>query len=105
MEKLGQVDMDHMQRRVVCISQDSFYRELTPAEKLKAEKGQYNFDHPDAFDNDMILLTLQDILAGVKCQIPVYDYRTNSLYVCQLIIMRTRNVYACVRIIFCLFLE
>ncbi|KAF7379356.1 hypothetical protein HZH66_014727 [Vespula vulgaris] len=79
MEKLGQVDMDHMQRRVVCISQDSFYRELTPAEKLKAEKGQYNFDHPDAFDNDMILLTLQDILAGVKCQIPVYDYRTNSL--------------------------
>ncbi|XP_047367247.1 uridine-cytidine kinase isoform X3 [Vespa velutina] len=79
MEKLGQVDMDHMQRRVVCISQDSFYRELTPAEKLKAEKGQYNFDHPDAFDNDMILLTLQGILAGVRCQIPAYDYRTNSL--------------------------
>ncbi|KOX79373.1 putative uridine-cytidine kinase [Melipona quadrifasciata] len=80
MEKLGQVDMDHMQRQVVCISQDSFYRDLSPAEKLKAEKGQYNFDHPDAFDNDLILQTLQDILAGVKCEIPAYDYRTNSLY-------------------------
>ncbi|XP_076380274.1 uridine-cytidine kinase isoform X2 [Megalopta genalis] len=79
MEKLGQVDMDHMQRQVVCISQDSFYRDLSPAEKRKAEKGQYNFDHPDAFNNDLILQTLQDILAGVKCEIPAYDYRTNSL--------------------------
>ncbi|XP_031849534.1 uridine-cytidine kinase isoform X2 [Nomia melanderi] len=79
MEKLGQVDMDHMQRQVVCISQESFYRDLSPAEKLKAEKGQYNFDHPNAFDNDLILQTLQDILAGVKCEIPAYDYRTNSL--------------------------
>ncbi|XP_063974205.1 uridine-cytidine kinase isoform X1 [Diachasmimorpha longicaudata] len=79
MEKLGQVDMDHQERQVVCISQDSFYRDLTPAEKLRAEKGQYNFDHPDAFDNDLILQTLQDILAGIKCEIPAYDYRTNSL--------------------------
>ncbi|CAK9821838.1 Uridine-cytidine kinase [Anthophora retusa] len=60
-------------------STDSFYRDLSSAEKLKAEKGQYNFDHPDAFDNDLILQTLQDILAGVKCEIPAYDYRTNSL--------------------------
>ncbi|XP_012253357.1 uridine-cytidine kinase isoform X1 [Athalia rosae] len=79
MEKLGQVDMDHTERQVVCISQDSFYRELSPAEKLKAEKGQFNFDHPDAFDNDRILQTLQDILAGVKCEIPAYDYRSNSI--------------------------
>ncbi|KAK0088711.1 hypothetical protein PV325_010979 [Microctonus aethiopoides] len=79
MEKLGQVDMDHTERQVVCISQDSFYRDLTQAEKIRAEKGQYNFDHPDAFDNDLILQTLQDILAGIKCEIPAYDYRTNSL--------------------------
>ncbi|XP_043275057.1 uridine-cytidine kinase isoform X2 [Venturia canescens] len=79
MEKLGQVDMDHTERQVVCISQDSFYRDLTPAEKIKAEKGLYNFDHPDAFDNDLILQTLQDILSGIKCEIPAYDYRTNSL--------------------------
>ncbi|XP_022193145.1 uridine-cytidine kinase isoform X2 [Nilaparvata lugens] len=78
MEKLGQVDVDHTERQVVCISQDSFYRELTPENKLKAAKGQYNFDHPDAFNEDLILQTLQDILAGKKCQIPVYDYRTNS---------------------------
>lgn len=78
MEKLGQVDMDTTQRQVICISQDSFYRELTPAEKAKAEKGLFNFDHPDAFNNDLIVQTLRDILAGKKCEIPVYDYKTNS---------------------------
>lgn len=46
MEKLGQVDVDHTERKVVTISQDYFYRELTPAGKAKALKGQYNFDHP-----------------------------------------------------------
>ncbi|XP_044016809.1 uridine-cytidine kinase-like isoform X1 [Aphidius gifuensis] len=84
MEKLGQVDMDHQERQVVCISQDSFYRDLTPAEKIRAEKGQYNFDHPDSFDNDLILQTLKDILAGVKCEIPAYDYKTNSIIKDQL---------------------
>lgn len=92
MEKLGQVDMDHQQRQVVCISQDSFYRDLTPAEKLKAEKGQYNFDHPDAFDNDLILQTLQDILAGVKCEIPAYDYRTNRVYVIWVFLMEKKYI-------------
>lgn len=46
MEKLGQVDVDHTERQVVTISTDSFYRELTPEEAVRAAKGQYNFDHP-----------------------------------------------------------
>lgn len=78
MEKLGQVDVDHTERQVVTISQDSFYRELSPVDKAKAQKGQYNFDHPDAFNDELIYKSLQDILAGKKVQIPVYDYRTNS---------------------------
>jgi len=78
MEKLGQDEIDHRQRQVVCISQDSFYRELNPSEKLKAAKGLFNFDHPDAFDNQLILKTLQDILDGRMCQIPLYDFKTNS---------------------------
>lgn len=46
MEKLGQAGMTQQERQVVCISQDSFYKELTPAEKSKAVRGQFNFDHP-----------------------------------------------------------
>ena len=38
MEKLGQDDIDHSQRRVVCISQDAFYRELNEEEAAKAAK-------------------------------------------------------------------
>lgn len=46
MELLGQNKVDHRQRKVAIISQDSFYRVLTPEQKAKALKGQYNFDHP-----------------------------------------------------------
>ena len=79
MTELGQTDMEHDQRQVVTISQDSFYRELTAAEKVKAFQGLYNFDHPDAFNEQLMYETLQAILKGVKVEIPAYDYRANSL--------------------------
>ncbi|XP_037963930.1 uridine-cytidine kinase isoform X1 [Plutella xylostella] len=78
MEKLGQQHKDHAERRVVCISQDSFYRSLNPAERLRAERGQFNFDHPDAFDDKKLLAVLKDILAGKKVDIQEYDYVNNS---------------------------
>lgn len=46
MELLGQNKIDHHQRQVVILSQDSFYKVLTPEQKAKALKGQFNFDHP-----------------------------------------------------------
>lgn len=46
MELLGQNKIDHHQRQVAILSQDSFYRVLTPEQKAKAQKGQFNFDHP-----------------------------------------------------------
>lgn len=64
--------------QVVCISQDSFYRELDTAEKAKADKGLFNFDHPSAFNDVQVLQVLQDVLAGKKVEIPVYDYKNNA---------------------------
>ncbi|XP_072935309.1 uridine-cytidine kinase isoform X1 [Epargyreus clarus] len=78
-EKLGQQHKEQTERRVVCISQDSFYRTLTPSERLRAERGQFNFDHPDAFDDKKLLATMRDILAGKKVEIPEYDYIANSI--------------------------
>ncbi|KAK3546241.1 hypothetical protein QTP70_025168, partial [Hemibagrus guttatus] len=78
MELLGQNKIDHRQRQVVILSQDSFYNVLTPEQKAKAGKGQFNFDHPDAFDNELILKTLHDIMQGKTVQIPVYDFVTHS---------------------------
>ena len=41
------------ERRVVLISQDSFYRGLSPSE-LKGVN-EYNFDHPNAMDQEAIM--------------------------------------------------
>ena len=40
----------------------------------------FSMQFSDAFNNDLILQTLRDILAGKKCEIPVYDFKTNSRY-------------------------
>lgn len=58
MEKLGQVDVDHTERQVVTISQDSFYRELSQQDKAKALKGQYNFDHPGKLMLSLVYLII-----------------------------------------------
>ena len=49
MEQLDQDRVESDQRRVVIISQDSFYRELSPGEAEDAKVGNFNFDHPGDF--------------------------------------------------------
>ncbi|XP_070780654.1 uridine-cytidine kinase 1 isoform X2 [Enoplosus armatus] len=78
MELLGQNKVDHRQRKVAIVSQDSFYRVLTPDQKGKALKGQYNFDHPEAFDNELMYKTLKDIAEGRVVEVPTYDFVTHS---------------------------
>ncbi|XP_068429533.1 uridine-cytidine kinase 1 [Clinocottus analis] len=78
MELLGQNKVDHRQRKVAIISQDSFYRVLTPEQKAKALKGQYNFDHPEAFDSELMYRTLKDIEQGKVVEVPTYDFVTHS---------------------------
>ncbi|XP_074178408.1 uridine-cytidine kinase 2 isoform X1 [Rhinolophus sinicus] len=75
---LGQNEVDYRQKQVVILSQDSFYRVLTAEQKAKALKGQFNFDHPDAFDNELIFKTLKEITEGRTVQIPVYDFVSHS---------------------------
>ena len=45
-DQLGEIVVNSQLRRVVMVSQDSFYRELTTTERVLAERGQFNFDHP-----------------------------------------------------------
>ncbi|KAG1706148.1 Uridine-cytidine kinase 2-B [Nymphon striatum] len=78
MEKLGQDSVDQRQRQVICLSQDSFYRELTEEEKILASKGQFNFDHPDAFDHELLYPTLKKIIAEEVVNVPKYDFKLNA---------------------------
>jgi uridine kinase len=77
---------------VVSISQDSFYRELSDSEKTLAVKGRFNFDHPDAFDEELMYTTMKEILEGKKVTINLYDYRTNSIDQAQTITIYPADV-------------
>eukprot|EP01136_Pigoraptor_vietnamica_P036722 Opistho-1_new@103689 len=63
---------------VVLLSMDSFYKELSGAELDRAHKNEYNFDHPDAFDVDLVVATLQKLKEGKNVEVPVYDFGTHS---------------------------
>jgi len=78
MESLRLIDLENVERQVVHLSQDSFYRELKGGDSVRAAKGLYNFDHPDAFDDALMEKCLKDIIAGKITRVPVYDLKSNS---------------------------
>lgn len=57
---------------------DSFYKVLSPEQSARASKSDYNFDHPDAFDFDLLEETLRRLRAGKSVEVPVYDFSTHS---------------------------
>lgn len=78
MEKLGH-DL-YNKERVLCISQDSFYKPLTPEQKSEAAEGDYDFDHPDALDNQLMKTVIEEIIDGKTVKLPVWDFITHSRY-------------------------
>jgi len=78
MERLAQEGMGNLEKQVVSLSQDSFYRELDEQEIALANKGKFNFDHPNAFDNELMESCLKDIMEGRPTKVPVYDFKTNA---------------------------
>ncbi|TSS48091.1 Uridine-cytidine kinase-like 1 [Bagarius yarrelli] len=63
---------------VVLLSMDSFYKVLSDDEQLLAASNDYNFDHPDAFDFDLLVSTLRKLKQGKSIKIPVYDFSTHG---------------------------
>lgn len=63
---------------VSLVSMDSFYKVLNKEEKAAANRNDYNFDHPNAFDFDLILKTLQELKKGNQVEIPIYNFTTHS---------------------------
>ena len=61
---------------VTVLSHDNYYRpydELTIEERRKV-----NYDHPDAFDTEMMNEHLKQLKAGKPIHCPIYDYTTYS---------------------------
>ena len=65
--------------RVASVTQDCFYKNLSPEEREQAYQSNYNFDHPNAFDwkhTRDVLHCLRDGAPSVA--IPTYDFVTHS---------------------------
>ncbi|XP_061481959.1 uridine-cytidine kinase-like 1 [Rhineura floridana] len=63
---------------VVLLSMDSFYKVLTKEQQQLAACNEYNFDHPDAFDFDLLISVLRKLKEGKSVKVPVYDFTTHS---------------------------
>lgn len=66
------------QRWVSLLSMDSYYREYLPEEKLCIRANNFNFDHPNAFDLNLLIETLKRLKQGKQVTVPVYDFTTHS---------------------------
>lgn len=61
---------------VVYLQQDSYYRNL--GDMPLDLRHRVNFDHPDAFDTELLMNHLEALRAGESIEQPTYDYPTHS---------------------------
>ncbi|PKA63798.1 Uridine kinase-like protein 4 [Apostasia shenzhenica] len=69
------IDQLHDQR-VALVNQESFYYDLTGQEMALVH--EYNFDHPDAFDTENLLYSLENLKHGRAIDIPNYDLKAQK---------------------------
>ncbi|RNB86272.1 uridine kinase [Brevibacillus panacihumi] len=62
--------------RVAMIEQDSYYKDQSHLSF--EERVSTNYDHPLAFDNDLLLTHLQELLQGRAIEKPIYDFKEHN---------------------------
>lgn len=50
---------------------------LNKDEQELAAKNEYNFDHPDAFDFELLVNILRKLKKGKSIKVPVYDFTSH----------------------------
>ncbi|XP_058776328.1 uridine kinase-like protein 5 [Vicia villosa] len=63
-------------QRIVLINQDSFYHSLN--DDILQKVNDYNFDHPDAFDIELMLSSMEKLKHGQPASIPNYNMSTRK---------------------------
>jgi uridine kinase len=58
--------------RVAYLEHDAYYRDLS--HMTIEERRQVNFDHPDAFDSELLCQHIEELQAGRAVEQPVYSY-------------------------------
>jgi len=62
--------------QIVVLPQDAYYKDQShlPME----ERVKVNYDHPDAFDTELLIHHLQALKQGEAIEMPVYDFKTHT---------------------------
>ena len=62
--------------RVAVITHDSYYRAQN--DMSYEERCKQNYDHPDAFETDLLCAHLEALTRGESVDVPVYDYPVHN---------------------------
>lgn len=74
---------------IILLEQDYYYKDQS--DKTMEERLQTNYDHPFAFDNDLLIKHLQQLINRETIDIPTYDY-TNHTRSSKTIIVEPKEV-------------
>lgn len=63
-------------KNVLVIEQDSYYKDqsdISFEDRIKT-----NYDHPDAFDNELLIQHLSQLIEGKAIEKPIYDFENHN---------------------------
>ncbi len=63
-------------QQISLIQHDAYYKDLS--DLPLAQRSMMNFDHPDALDNELLIVHLKELKAGRAIEMPVYDFTTHT---------------------------
>ena len=61
---------------IAMIQQDAYYKDQSHLSM--EERTKTNYDHPRAFDNDLLVEHLKDLIAGKEIEKPIYDFTLHN---------------------------
>lgn len=61
---------------ITMIMQDAYYKDQSNLSMSEREKT--NYDHPNAFDTDLLINQLNDLLEGKSADMPIYDFTIHT---------------------------
>ncbi|GBG04778.1 uridine kinase [Lactobacillus rodentium] len=66
----------HQNDRILTITQDSYYKNNDNLSMTERKK--INYDHPDAFDMELLVEQLQNLMNYKAVEMPVYDFTAHT---------------------------
>ncbi len=73
---LSQKIYDAFKDKAVLVGMDNYYK--NHEDMALAERAKVNYDHPNAFDTDLLIEHLRMLKRGESVDMPEYDYSTHS---------------------------